>query len=417
MTSTTGVTSRKYSHYILKDGGETAANQDDGRSLAEAVELYRGDLLAGFYDDWITTEQQRLRQLYHRALSQLATFHRARGEFEDALMYARRLALLEPLREDVHRDVMRLCVLAGRPNDAMLQYEIAYSALADELGAEPEAATTELFESIAAQRIAGTGPFVPAVRSPLFDLATPIPMVGRDSLRATAVQAMEAALGGRGGVLLVEGESGVGKTRLLEAMAEDANWRGFGVLWGEAHQGNAARSYHPLASALAGALSPLRAGQLSAQVDGLWLRELSRLVPELTDWLPELPRVAALEPSEEAGRMREAIARTVVGLARITPHLLILDDFQWADDDTTAAVSHIVGAIADSSVVVCLSYRANDARGRPRLWEGIRHVDSVGESVRVNVEPLTQAETAELIRVSSGTRGDQGLADRIHATS
>ena len=60
-------------------------------------------------------------------------------------------------------------------------------------------------------------------------------------------------------------QPGIGKTRLLEAMAEDANWRGFGVLWGEAVQGEAARSFQPLAAALAGALSRLRSEQLAAQ--------------------------------------------------------------------------------------------------------------------------------------------------------
>ncbi len=382
--------------------------------LAEAVDLYRGELLAGVYDEWVLMDQQRLRLLYHRALSHLATIHKSRGEFEEALGYARRLALLEPLREDAHRDVMRLCLLAGRPNEALLQYEVCYSALVDELGAEPEAATTELFESIAAQRQAGRRPFVPVVRSPLFDLATPIPMVGREDPRTAAVEAIEAALAGRGATVLVEGEPGIGKTRLLEAMAEDANWRGFGVLWGEALQDDAARSYHPLATALGGALSRLRSEQLAAQVDGLWLGVLSRIVPGLREVLPDVAAVAALEPSEEAGRMREAIARTVVGLGRITPHVLIIDDFQWADDDTIAAVTDLAVAIRDAPVVLCLSYRAQEARDRQEVWDALRQIDTMGRARRLSVESLSEAETAELIRVSSAARGDSELVARIH---
>jgi len=391
------------------------AKQTDGRALAEAVELYRGDLLAGFYDNWIFAEQQRLRELYHRALVQLSRVHKGKGEFEDALIYARRLALLEPLREDVHRDVMRLCVLAGRPNDALLQYEVAFTALADELGTEPEEATTRLFESIAAQRMAGTQAFVPSMRSPLFDLATPVPMVGREGLRSLGVEAMESAIAGRGVTLLVEGEPGVGKTRLLEAMADDANWRGFGVLWSEAQEGDAARSYQPLAAALTDALSPLRAGQLAAQVDALWLHELARLVPDLTKWLPELPPAPALEPSEEAGRMREAISTTLVGLGRITPVLLILDDFQWADADTVAAVTHLTSVIDDAPVVVCLSYRSAAARAQPDVWAGLRQIDAHRSSRRLEVEALTPGETAELIRVSSSSDADGDLVQRIHA--
>ncbi|NNC92516.1 MAG: AAA family ATPase [Acidimicrobiia bacterium] len=400
----------------LKDTPAGASRVDGNPgALAEAVDLYRGDLLAGFYDDWLLMDQQRLRQLYYRALAHLAMMHKSRGEFESALVYARRLVSLEPLREDAHRDVMRLCLLAGRPNEALLQYEVCYSALADELGAEPEAATTELFESIAAQRRAGRRPFVPAARSPLFDLATPVPMVGREVPRTAALEAIEGALSGRGVALLVEGEPGIGKTRLLEAIAEDANWRGFGVLWGEALPGDAARSYHPLATALTGALSRLRSEQLAAQVDGLWLGELARLVPGLRELLPDVPPVAALELSEEAGRMREAIARTVVGLGRITPHLLILDDFQWADDDTIAAVVDLAVAIREAPVVLCLSYRAQEARDRPQVWDALRRIDTHGRSRRLPLESLSEGETAELIRVSSAARGDSDLIGRIHS--
>jgi len=240
-------------------------------------------------------------------------------------------------------------------------------------------------------------------------------MVGREGARTVAIDAIEGALAGRGVALLVEGEPGVGKTRLLEAIAEDANWRGFGVLWGEALQGDAARSYHPLASALGSALSRLRSEQLAAQVDGVWLGELSRLVPGLRELLPDVRPLAALEPTEEAGRMREAIARTVVGLGRITPHLLILDDFQWADDDTIAAVTHLAGAIHRAPVVLCLSYRAQEARDRPEVWDGLRRIDTLGRSRRLTVEPLSEGETAELIRVSSSARGDADLVSQIHA--
>ena len=383
--------------------------------LSEAIELYRGDLLSGFYEDWLLVDQQRVRQTYFRALRNIATIHKSRGEFDDALVYSRRLALLDSLNEEAHRDVMRLCLLAGRPNDALLQYEVCYSTLADELGTEPEPATTALFESIAAQRQSGRRPFVPAPRSPLLDPRAPVELVGRDEPRTMAVDAIEAALAGRGSVLLFEGEAGVGKTRLLEAVAEDANWRGCGVLWGESPAGEAARSYQPLIAALTGALSPLRAEQLRAQIGDLWVSELSRLIPGLRDQLGDLPSVAALEPLEEAGRVREAIGRTIEGLSRLTPQLLVLDDFQWADDETVAAVAYLATAILDGPIVMCIGFRAQQARDNALVWETLRRIDAGTGSRRFTLEPFNRAETADLIRASSSVQADGETLDRIQS--
>ncbi|NIV36479.1 MAG: hypothetical protein GWN58_45700, partial [Anaerolineae bacterium] len=75
----------------LPDG--TTPSTVELRKLGEGIELYRGDLLSGFYDDWILLEQQRLRYAYLGALHQIAVLYKSRGEFETALTYARRLAL------------------------------------------------------------------------------------------------------------------------------------------------------------------------------------------------------------------------------------------------------------------------------------------------------------------------------------
>ena len=101
--------------------------RERGRSetdlLAAAVDLYRGDLLAGFYDDWLFADQERLRQRYLGALDRLSDLAMARGHYDQALETAHRVVRAEPLREEAHRRIMRISVLLGRHTDAIQQYE------------------------------------------------------------------------------------------------------------------------------------------------------------------------------------------------------------------------------------------------------------------------------------------------------
>ena len=111
--------------------------------------------------------------------------------------------------------------------------------------------------------------------------------MGRAEERATLVDALESALV-IGGVVVVEGEAGIGKTRLVREITEDARWRGFDVLWGACNQLGALRPYEALTSALAGGLTVLRTEQLSQQVGRIWLREVAQLIPSLEMWSSKL---------------------------------------------------------------------------------------------------------------------------------
>jgi len=105
-------------------------------SLQRAVELYRGDLLEGFYEDWCLVEAERLRALYLQALHGLLAYHRAGREYERALDYARRLLATDSLREDIHQQAMELYELLGRRSEALTQFEHCRSPLARPLSSE-----------------------------------------------------------------------------------------------------------------------------------------------------------------------------------------------------------------------------------------------------------------------------------------
>jgi len=372
--------------------------------LREAVGLYRGDFMAGYYDDWVLVERERLREMYLAALDRLLAFCRTQGDYEEALHYARQLTMEDPLREEGHREVMRLCYLLGRHREALEQYELCRAALAQELGVEPAAATVALYREIAARAGAVDVAYLPASAppSPLLEGSGEVPLVGRRTERAALVERLEGAIHGRGGLILVEGEAGVGKTRLLQEIAHDAGWRGARVLWGRGRELAESPPYGVLGEALRAGLSPMRAGQLAHLMEGIWLREASLLLPELAEWLPDLPPRAALEPEQERMRLWEALTRLVLALGRIAPHVLILDDLQWADEATLEVLPYLARRLAEGRVLLILSYRDEEARARGAVWDALRALDRVEYGERLRLPRLTARETGELVRRSLG---------------
>ena len=123
--------------------------------LAQAVELYRGDFLAGFalpdsaaFEEWALIRREQLHQQALDALDTLATAHERRGDAAALCRYARRQLALEPWREQAHRQLMRGLALSGDRGAALAQYEACRRVLAAELGIEPEVETTALYEQI-----------------------------------------------------------------------------------------------------------------------------------------------------------------------------------------------------------------------------------------------------------------------------
>src|SRR5215813_9030262 len=137
---------------------ERLVTQGTPDSLAQAVDIYQGDLLQGLavreapFEDWLMAERERLRELALEALAKLLTQQRAVGATEPALQTALRLLALDPLLETVHRTLMRLYAQLGRRDSAVRQYQICVDVLHRELGVDPEAETRDLYQEILRSR-------------------------------------------------------------------------------------------------------------------------------------------------------------------------------------------------------------------------------------------------------------------------
>lgn len=396
---------------LLSVEGDDRAEESE--ALGAAVDLYRGDLLAGFYDDWLLPAQDRLRSRFLGALQRLSDLAMARGDYETALIHARRLVQEDEFDEEAHRRVMRIAVLLGRHNEALRQFEECRRILEEELGSAPSAETVELYEATLADREVGGRAPRPHEESPLFGDGELLPFVGRTTERTRFAQRLDEILEGRGGVVLVEGESGVGKTRLLTEVAEDARWRGMDVLWGRSSS-SGGRPFAALAEALDG-VTGLRARQLASRLDPLWAGALAPLAPGLVEASGDVPTPGPVRRADEQHRMREAIASAFQGIASLAPTLVVLEDLHWADDDTIQALTHLATRIDSDRVLLAVSYRHGEAREREDVWQLLRDLDRLAHCERISLAPYSPAQTEELIRKSLGLVEVSGdFSERLH---
>ena len=196
--------------------------------LQQAVALYRGPFLSDFFvpdstafEEWVLMKREWLQRQMLDALDWLTVYHERRGQYEQAREAARRQLELEPWREEAHRQLMRLLVLGGERGAALAQYEKLCRVLDEELGVEPEAATTLLYEQFGSasdeKPIAPARLVSPAVHP--HNLPPPTtPFIGRESeLAQIALQLDNPDCR----LLTLVGLGGSGKTRLaLQAAAE-----------------------------------------------------------------------------------------------------------------------------------------------------------------------------------------------------
>jgi len=445
----------------------------DPAALQQAVELYRGDFLAGFYvngcpafEEWVIGEQERLRGLAAQALRALVELHQARGEYPAAIDYARRLLRLDPWREEAHRELMRLLALDGQRSAALAQYRACCEVLQAELGLEPLEETTALYDRLVNCEpggLADEGPDVPD-RPP-----GGLPFTGRGLEHAALVNAWEASRRGDGKLVLIEGEAGVGKTRLVEEVVRYAAAEGAVVLRGRCYEFGGAVPYQSIAEALRSCLSggPREVGKrgeaekqgprdaqmgcggvgdadeipplgstsasspLSLSMASVWLSELSRLLPELHQLYPNLTEPA--QTSGEAARQRlfEAVGRLLkrlVDSASDPRHpasyvllpsscVLFLDDLQWADQSTLDLLHYLVRRLTGDSVWIVGTYRpeeVNRGHGLTRLRQSLRR------DRRVDVLPLAvlPAEAVdEMARSLVGEEEGPTLGDFLYCES
>ena len=305
---------------------ERLAGSDRRADLEAAAALARGPFLAGFglrdspaFDDWQAARAGRVERTVGDLLDRLAAARLAAGDVGGAVDVATRRVELDPLDEPGQRRLIELLARSGDRTGAIRQYRSLVALFDRELGVAPLRETTDLYESIREDRTAAgltASPPVAPVPKPEPDVirepAPTLPLVGRDAdLAAVLAAAGSARPDGR--VIVVEGEAGIGKTRLAETAVDAMARAGGVVLAARGYPREAGIAYGPIAELLrAGLAAPGGADRLAA-LDPIALGEIGRLVDLPVAWRGRGRATSASEPSARV-RLLDAIARALTAL-------------------------------------------------------------------------------------------------------
>ena len=352
--------------------------------LAEAAELYGGDLLAGFtlrdcpaFDDWQFSLSENLRRDLAGALERLVRWHAGQGQFDPAIQYARRWLALDSLYEPAHQQLMRLYAWSEQRSAALRQYAECLQLLEAELGVEPQAATRDLYLAIKDNRLprpetasvtetawplAASAPAVSLAAAANAGLAAPVSrprllrgaMVGREHEWLEATRLWDAAKAGSGQVLLVSGEPGIGKSRFAHELAGLAQRTGGRVLNGECYTEGGA-PYYPLAQIIRQGLD---APQPGPTLPDYLLADLLLLAPHLR---PRFPRIVQPNPSLETDFERQRLVDSFVtwcqSLTLAAPVLVVVEDVHWADTGTLALLQNLARRVQQTPLLLVLTFR------------------------------------------------------------
>jgi class 3 adenylate cyclase/tetratricopeptide (TPR) repeat protein/energy-coupling factor transporter ATP-binding protein EcfA2 len=196
-------------------------------------------------------------------------------------------------------------------------------------------------------------------------LAAHLPVVGREAELARLSAALVEAAAGRGEVVMVTGEAGIGKTRLMEELAERAEHQGMTVLAGRCFDTDWAPPYGAFVEAVGALVAASDHDELRADL-GPGAAFLAQLVPAIRKTLPDLPEPALVQPGEERFRLLDAAAQLLVARSQRAPLLVCLEDLHWADQGTVAMLRHVARFAARNRLLVLGTYRdAEIVAGHP----------------------------------------------------
>ena len=365
--------------------------------FARAASLYRGVLLQDFevrgasgFMDWLDAQREALAVTWRSLHAAQARRAEAAGDLAGAAKLLRTLVDEEPLQETHHRELMRLLHRLGDRSGALAQFERLRALLHSELALEPLPETVALarrIQSAAEPEVPHAARAQPELRAPL---------IGREAAR-------ERLLAAAGTLALVEGEAGVGKTRLAEEFAYSVG----PLLRVKGREVSRDTPLYPVAEALLQAYRDDTAW--FERLDPAWQAEVERLLPSLAG----VDRRSELPAPEARGRFLDGLSMALLTAAQGGG--LLFDDMQWFDGASAELVAHVVRRA--HRVRVLATVRSEHLGGHDALRAALDGLAREQLLVRIALAPLAEDEVLALVRALSGSDGAVVFSRRLHAAT
>lgn len=222
-------------------------------------------------------------------------------------------------------------------------------------------------------------------------------VIGRTAELTALHLLLERAKSGKGQVVLLSGEAGIGKSRLAAEAKTYATTQGFLLLQAQCFPTDRSCPYSPLLELLRSHFASQSRTEISTELKP-FAREFAQLIPDLVPPLPDsvpIPPLTPLEPEQEKRRLFEALTRWFTGLATKQPVLLIVEDLHWSDETSLEFLHYLARRCAAHPLLVLLTYRSDEVH--PSLSHFLAQLDRERLTQEFALAPLTQSDVSAML--------------------
>ncbi len=407
----------RFERLLAEGSSELAAGRPEraASALEGALSLWRGPPLADLADEpFAQREIARLDDVRVAAREQLIEAKLALGAHAEVVGPLETLIGEHPYRERLRAQLMLALYRSDRQAEALQAYQDARRTLVEKLGIEPGERLRELERAILAQ---DPGLHLAAEDPAAAEPATEIPrsaFVGRERELDELVAGLDDAFAGRGGLFLLVGEPGIGKSRLAEELIAHARARSVRILVGRCWEAGGAPAYWPWVQSLRPYLRETDAESLRSH-----LREgagdVARLFPELRDVLADLPSAPPIESEGARFRLFDSMTSFLKSAAAAWPLVLVLDDLHAADEPSLLLLQFVARELGDSRLLIVGAYRDVDPTPADPLTTTLTELAREPVTRTLALAGLGEADVARFIEIAAPGAPAADLGPAVHA--